>query len=259
VAASAGTQRTINSLRRRGLIQLAGFTPSDAAHVLNMQSNWSREAAMLAAQLMTRLKDMKAPTPQRVQEFVEAVWSEVVHSSSRAILQAASGLTNDGRFLDAVCRGKNVIGLTTVSMSPTLPIVAVGAPVKVYYGEVGRRLKAEVVFTEHCEVANAVGAASGVIARSAIVQVIGDGGGVFRVHGPQGTVSFAGAREAIEKAGELAEQAARTAATSMGADDLEVRLAVAKHMFPGAVDENGLFTATVTAEAIGRPRLGAKT
>jgi N-methylhydantoinase A/oxoprolinase/acetone carboxylase beta subunit len=259
VAASAGAQRAVNGLRRRGLIQLAGFTPSDAAHVLNMQSNWSREAAMHAAQLMTRLRDMKAPTPQRVQEFVEEVWSEVVRSSSRAILQAALGLENDGRLVDAVCRAENVIGLARVSISPTLPIVAVGAPVKVYYGEVGKRLKAEIIFTQHCEVANAVGAASGVIARSASVQVIGDGGGIFRVHAPQGALSLTGAREAIQKAGELAERAARLAATAMGADDLEVRLAVEKHMFPDAVDENGLFTATVTAEAIGRPRLGGKT
>jgi N-methylhydantoinase A/oxoprolinase/acetone carboxylase beta subunit len=258
IAASAGAQRAVNGLRRKGLLQLAGFTPSDAAHVLNMQSNWSREAAMLAAKLVARLKDMKVPTSQRVQEFVEEVWSEVVRSSGRAILQAASGLENDGQLADAVCRAENVIGLMRVSISPTLPIVAVGAPVKVYYGEVGKRLKAEIIFTEHCEVANAVGAASGIIARSAIVQVIGDGGGVFRVHAPQGTVSLKGAREAIEKASELAEQAARLAAMSMGADDLEVRLAVEKHMFPDAVDENGLFTATITAEAIGRPRLGGK-
>ena len=42
--------------------------------------------------------------------------------------------------------------------------MAVGAPARVYYGEVGRRLGADVVVPEHFEVANAVGAATGVVA-----------------------------------------------------------------------------------------------
>lgn len=258
VAASAGAQRAVNSLRRKGLVQVAGFTPSDAAHVLEMQSNWSREAAHLAAQLMTRLKDMKAPTPQRVQSFVEDVWNEVVRLSGRAILDAAlseSGAMKDGgdELLDAVACAKEVIGLARIAISPTVPVVAVGAPVKVYYGEVGERLGAKIVFPDHCEVANAVGAAMGVIARSVSVQVTADGGGVFRVSAPEGTQVLTSAKAALERAADGAREAARQAVIAMGAAEPELRLRIEKHMLPDAVDENGLFTATVTAEAIGRP------
>jgi N-methylhydantoinase A/oxoprolinase/acetone carboxylase beta subunit len=259
VAASAGAQRAVNSLRRKGLIQVAGFTPSDAAHVLKLQSNWSREAALLAAQLTVRLRDMKAPTPERVQDFAQEVWSEVVRLSSRAIIDTAvssSGMASRGgeNVIDAVCSGRQVIGFARVAISPTVPVVAVGAPVRVYYGEVGERLKTKVVFAEHCDVANAVGAATGVIARSVSVHVTGDGAGLFRVHAPDGTHVLSGAKAALERAVERAEQAARQAVIAMGAEEPEIRLRTEKHMLPDAVDENGLFTAVVTAEAIGRAR-----
>jgi hypothetical protein len=43
----------------------------------------------------------------------------------------------------------------------------------------------------------------------------------------------------------------------MGAEDPQVRIAVARQMLPDAVDDNGLFEAIVTAEAVGRPRIPA--
>jgi hypothetical protein len=167
----------------------------------------------------------------------------------------AGGTDREGGedLLDAVCRAKEQIGLARITVSPTVPLVAVGAPVRVYYGEVGERLGIETVFPDHCEVANAVGAAMGVIARSVIVQVTADGGGVFRVHAPEGTAVLTSAKAALESAAESAQQAARQAAIGMGAAQPELRLTIEKHMLPDAVDENGLFTATITAEAIGRP------
>jgi N-methylhydantoinase A/oxoprolinase/acetone carboxylase beta subunit len=54
-----------------------------------------------------------------------------------------------------------------VTITPSLPVVAVGAPARVYYREVGRRLDADIVIPEHFEVANAVGAATGVVAHAA--------------------------------------------------------------------------------------------
>ena len=57
-----------------------------------------------------------------------------------------------------------------------------------------------MVFPEHCEVANAVGAATGVVARSVSVEVAGDGGGAFRVYAPEGTLVFDAPRPALAKA-----------------------------------------------------------
>lgn len=40
---------TLNRLVARGLVHVAGFRPSDAAHVLGKQSNWDPMAARLGA------------------------------------------------------------------------------------------------------------------------------------------------------------------------------------------------------------------
>ena len=81
VAVSAGAQRAAAALRRKGLVQISGFTPSDAAHVLGLQANWSRPAAEKAASLAVRFADMRMPTPERTRDFAARVWSETVRLS----------------------------------------------------------------------------------------------------------------------------------------------------------------------------------
>ncbi|MFO0991536.1 MAG: hydantoinase/oxoprolinase family protein [Hyphomicrobiales bacterium] len=91
VALSSGAQRSLNGLRRKGLVQLCGFTPSDAAHVLGLQDNWSAEAALLGAQLCARFRDMKAPSIERGRAFAQDIWNETVRLSARAVVESALG------------------------------------------------------------------------------------------------------------------------------------------------------------------------
>jgi hypothetical protein len=140
-------------------------------------------------------------------------------------------------------------------VAPDVPVVAVGGPVKVYYEEVGRRLGAEVVFSDFCDVANAVGAASGVIAQTVQLEISGDGGGVFRMMGVDGAEMFRSASLAIERAKERASEVARQGVLDMGAGDAEVRVSVTRQMLPDALDDNGLLSAQVIAQAVGRPAL----
>ena len=254
LAHSLSVQRAISSLRRKGLIQLSGFTPSDAAHVLGLQANWSREAAYLAGQLGARLREMKFPTPERTEQFAHDVWNETVRLTGRAILDTALGVKlSDQQLIDAVCSGNAQLGLATLSIKPSLPVVAVGGPVKVYYPEVARRLGCEIVFPEHCDVANAVGAAIGVVAQTVVVRVAGDGSGLFVLHSTVGTQQFSDPAEALRRATEMAREAARAAVLAMGAQAPEVKLSVQKTMLPNANSDTGLLEALITAEAIGRP------
>ena len=254
LAHSLSVQRAISSLRRKGLIQLSGFTPSDAAHVLGLQANWSREAAYLAGQLGARLREMKFPTPERTEQFAHDVWNETVRLTGRAILDTALGVKLfDQQLIDAVCSGNAQLGLATLSIKPSLPVVAVGGPVKVYYPEVARRLGCEIVFPDHCDVANAVGAAIGVVAQTVVVRVAGDGSGLFVLHSTVGTQQFSDPAEALRRATEMAREAARAAVLAMGAQAPEVKLSLQKTMLPNASSDTGLLEALITAEAIGRP------
>jgi N-methylhydantoinase A/oxoprolinase/acetone carboxylase beta subunit len=254
LATSLQAQRAIAALQKKGLVQVSGFTPSDAAHVLDLQANWSKPAAVLAAQLGCRLREMKFPTPERTQAYAQLVWSETVRLTAKAILDTACGFTlPDDKLVQAVCSGAASVGLTKVSLRPSVPVVAVGGPVKVYYGEVGKRLDCEMVFPAFCDVANAVGAATGVVAHAVRVEVHGDGSGVFRLHSTVGTQQFTDAALALDAATALARQSALDAVRAMGAADPQVQVQVSKTFFPNAIDDRGLMEAVVLAEGMGRP------
>lgn len=258
LAGSTGAQRAVMALKRKGLVQIGGLTPSDAAHVLGMQHNWSAPAAQMAAQLGCRLREMKFPTPERTAHFAREVWSETVRLSARAILDTAVGEhLREDKLVHAVCAGDGTLGLARISVTPTIAVVAVGGPVAVYYGEVGRRLGCPIVFPEYGDVANAIGAATGVVAQTVTVRVDGDGSGLFVLHSTVGTRRFSDPAEAITAATLLARQAAGDAVVAMGASNPEVRIVIRKQMLPNATGDAGLLEAVVTAEAIGRPNAAA--
>src|SRR5262249_22492744 len=186
------------------------------------------------------------------------IWSETVRLSAKALLDLAIGagdrsLERAGLLIDAASRGERRIGLADVTLKPAVPVVAVGGPVKVYHPEAARRLGCEIVFPEHWAVANAVGAASGVVARSVSIEITGDGAGAFRVHLPDGVMVMSTARDALMRAETAARRLASEAALAMGATMVEVSVRRDLKYLPEAVDENGLFDGQVTAEAIGRP------
>ena len=260
VAMGSSAQRTLEILARKGHVQLAGFTPSDAAHVLGLQSNWSREAALLAARLLVRQVLQKAPSDDLATQLSHTVWEETVRLTGRAVLETALGHRaiepgHAGGLIDVVCRGEGRRSLARVSISPVVPVVAVGGPVKIYYPEVGKRLECEMVFPQSCEVANAVGAATGMIARTVTIEVNGNGAGLFRVHGPEGVSQFASATDAVNEACRLARETAGAQVNEMGGGKISFIEDIETFLLPDAVDNNGLLRATVKIEATARPVL----
>ncbi len=256
VAVSSAAMRAVASLRKKGLVQFCGFTPSDAAHVLDLQANWNREAAVLAATLLVRFRTMKLPDDSEVSNFCRAVWDATVTQTAHIIIETAMGSSHDSASLvAAVCAGKPRVGRAQVTLSPGMPIVAVGGPVRVYYDEVAQRLSTQVVFAPFCDVANAVGAASAMVADTVTVSVEGDGNGVFRVHGAGRSEQFGSGKLALARAEELARQTAELQALERGAHAPRVDLTVETNLMPEARDADGLLTARVIAEAIGRPTI----
>ncbi|MFN4143721.1 MAG: hypothetical protein ACK4HL_17930, partial [Aestuariivirga sp.] len=186
--------------------------------------------------------------------FCREVWSETVRLTARVILDTAFGKSfAEHELVDAVSSGRGRLGLARVSLSPAVPVVAVGGPVRVYYEEVGKRLDCEMIFPPFFDVANAVGAATGVIAQTVTVTVEGDGSGLFRVHGPGGSSVFTAPAAALAAAEAEAREKALKAVAQLGAHEPQVQVSIAKHHLPDARDDNGLLEAVVRAEAMGRP------
>jgi N-methylhydantoinase A/oxoprolinase/acetone carboxylase beta subunit len=250
---ASGSQRALGSLVRRGVLQVSALTPSDAAHVLGRQDTWSAEAARLGARLAVRMRQMRAPTDDLAEALCEDVLDAAVTASAAAVLDVVLGPGTGGPLVAAVAAGRPRVGLATVALRPDVPVVAVGGPARLVYPEVGRRLGVDVVLPVHAEVANAVGAATAVVVRTVVVDVEADPAGGFRVHGPEGIERRADGSAALAAAERTATAAARAAALEAGGADPRVSVHVNRLLLPGATDDRGLMSATVTAEAVAVP------
>ncbi len=260
VAAGALERRALNVLIDKGIAQMSGFTPSDAAHVLGLQANWSADGAHAGAALMAWY------TGEEPEDFCQRVWSETVRRSAGCILDVAFDVPDAVTFgdslanplADSAARGEGRIGGVGVNLSLDAPIVAVGGPAAVYYDEVARRCGSELVTPANFAVANAVGAAAGQIVVRSHAEVHSDGPGMFRVVSGSGSEQIADAAEAIELATQRARDAAKAALEERcaGLDNRgqAVELVdVQRHDAPDAVADEGMYSALVNLELQARP------
>lgn len=261
VIGSARDSRTLEGLRRIGLVQILAFTPTDAAHVLGRQDTFDRRAAILGARLLARFRGMSQPGDDDVLALAADVWTETVRASCRIVLDATfaagplgAGTTLDSPLIDSICRGETQTGLVRVHMIPTVPIVAVGGPAPVFYDEVAHRLGTDVVYPPHWRVANAVGAATGVVSATVVVVVESIGDGEWGVHGPI-RERYGHPGEAVLRARSMATDEALRLVAARGAVHPLVSVMVKRIVLPGFDSEGdtGLLSAEVRAEASGSP------
>jgi N-methylhydantoinase A/oxoprolinase/acetone carboxylase beta subunit len=263
----ARTTPGVEALRRlvdRGLATVAGFTPSDALHVLGRQHGWCVESARLGAALLA-LEERnararrEADTPEGIcQRTHEYVLRQSVRVVLETTLARDPGLevSRSGPFaqlMGEVAAGRPFSQLLEVNVRLTTPLIAIGAPAAAYYGEVARRLGAVLHVPEHAQVCNAVGAAAGVVSEICELTVNQPVLNVFRVHDPAGSRDFHDANTAIEEAKRLARAYVLTAALRSGASDPHVEITVSERRARTNTGDEYLAEATVCARATGVP------
>ncbi|HWW32558.1 MAG TPA: hydantoinase/oxoprolinase family protein, partial [Steroidobacteraceae bacterium] len=268
VARTGPGAEAVRRLVDRGLATLAGFTPSDALHVLGRQRGWSIEAARLgAAVLALEERNAGARKETAAPEAVsERVYEHVVREAARVVLECA--LAEDpgieavhgrwgplGRLLEDLVAGRRFSRLVEAGLRLGTPLVAIGAPADAYFPEVARRLGATLRVPEHAAVCNAVGAAVGVVAQSCEILVNQPAFKVFRVHDPAGNRDYADAEEAIAEAKRVSRELALAAARRAGAAEPRLETVVAERRARGGPGDDGdyLAEATVRTTATGRP------
>ncbi|HEY2276403.1 MAG TPA: hydantoinase/oxoprolinase family protein [Steroidobacteraceae bacterium] len=267
----ARTGQGVEAVRRlvdRGLVTVAGFTPSDAMHVLGRQQGWSVEAARLgAAILATEERNARARAAGESPEALcERTYQHVVREAARVVLECA--LAHDpgiepshgrwgplGRLIEDVIAGLPFSRLIDAPLRLATPLVAVGAPAGAYYPEVARRLRSELSVPEHSAACNAVGAVAGVVSETCEVLVNQPALDLFRVHDPAGNRDFDDAGAAIEYARGVSRELALAAARRAGARDPHVETWVAERRARAgtAAGVDYLAEATVRSRATGRP------
>ena len=267
IIVSPSSRRYLNDLCRAGYASLSGFTPTDALHVLGEFCEWSTQAAELGASLTLRWRrGIKKPTVSQIEELCCEVRDAVQASAGAALLDLALQSTDSRHvgvtlnkkdpaepFKSLASRGYKRVGLATVDISLNTPIVAVGAPVKAYYPEIGRRLGCETVMPRHFEVANAVGAVTGMIIQSCEVLISRPDNGAYRVHLLDGLCDLETWQQALELAKNKAAEQAQDSAVQAGAATAKVDYSIHKIHLPGTSGDDGIVEAVIRAEAVGRP------
>jgi N-methylhydantoinase A/oxoprolinase/acetone carboxylase beta subunit len=262
---SGGAQTAmLNRLVARGLVQLCGFTPSDAAHVLGRQSNWDGAAARLGAALLARRRDARgrkvAETPEALSERVLAL---TTRKSAEAILETALGEDgHDGqaaishpliqRALDGSSR------FARLSITLDRPVIGLGASAPLHYAGLSPLVGADCVLPDHADVANAVGAVVGRVRIRAEAVVTQPEEGRFRIAAGEHVEDFRDEEAAIAAAASLARRQALDDARLAGAGDCHVE--VETNVDAAEVEGQRKFVeARIHATAHGRPRIAGET
>ncbi|MGW8320261.1 MAG: hydantoinase/oxoprolinase N-terminal domain-containing protein [Thermodesulfobacteriota bacterium] len=255
-------RRYLDELTEQGLVAMSAFTPTDAVHVLGRYRCWSVEAAELGAALWAR---QLGETPKA---FSERVVRQVEVQAGRAIM--ASVLAEEGfepaeswngleRMMIDRSIGVDEGGSFSLSLSLERPVVAIGAPVSTYLPAVTSRMNAELRVPEHAAVANAIGTVAGGVAQTVrlLIRPV-EIDSAYRVHLPSGTRTFNALEEAVARAQEVAEEAARELALRAGADQPRVKVERIDRTARGGGVEEIYMETEVIARAVGRPRTAPK-
>ena len=158
--------RRLEHLEKLCLIVRAGFTPTDALHVMGDLHLWQREAALLGA-IMLAEKCGQSPE-YFCRDIVNKFSEEVATAMVSKIITNRLG-SDDWKnektahfFLDAVNRQSTNSDMRC-RLQLMRPIVAIGAPAAAYMGKTSAILDAQLILPTHGEVANAVGAIVGLV------------------------------------------------------------------------------------------------
>jgi len=261
------TGHALDALVNRGLVIFCGFTPSDASHVLGLQTGWSVRAAEVAARLWLR-KQTDGNRFESAEALSRRVLEVVTRRSGRCVIESLIA-ESSGFSLD---RGGELAGaLVDWYLAPQTsrhllfrpifeigrPLVAIGAPVTTYYPAVAERLDVELRIPPHAEIANAVGAAAAGIMQVVRILVSRPSSHVYRVHLAEGIKDFEEQDAAFALASEAAKRTAVDRAERAGAIDIEVSESTQRKTYRSDLGDEVLLEGIVIAKALGRPKLTA--
>ena len=190
--------QTLDCLIKKRLVQVIGFTPTDALHVLGEYTAWREEASRTGAERLGRLMRM---TPI---EFCTAVKKKVARNMALHLLSyILTGVPCESieKILD---------GDYPAKFKLQLPVVLLGGPVRAHRKELEELIDADILVPEHAEVGNAVGALVGKgIKRAEILirpESLMSPDRDFLVFAPGSRLKFETYSKALEKATEIGKK-----------------------------------------------------
>ena len=255
----ASNRARAERLLSRGIVQVSGLTPSDAAHALGLQSQWSRVGARLACLLIGRSYGLISWDADNIEAeidaFAQSIVDAMIGKSAHLVINQLSGIefAADNPLTHTITFGNSRLNDLSISLKSNIPIVAVGGPAPVFYPAVGERLNVQSVIPQHADVANAIGAAIGRIKIRAVVEITNTESGGYHLHHQEKPLFCITSAEALEQAKALASNYVIDKAKTMGGLNPEVEIKVQRVDLPNMDAERSLIAATVIAECLSNP------
>ncbi len=257
-------QGALKRLVERGLVQLAGVTPSDASHVLGRVMEWDAGAARKALQLFGRRRTGSGTVLSTSEEDVaQMIVDRLTYQTSLALLETAFAEEGTPFEADPAVLARHKLmqrgmgghrGLVKLETGLNVAVVGLGASARSYYPAVGEKLGCEMILPEYGGVANAIGAVVGRVTMRQSGTVTSPSEGKYRVHLLEGPQDFADQDSALERLETVLKEDALAQAKEAGAEDIQVT--VTRDIRTAGVEAREVFIeATIMVEAAGRPRV----
>ena len=257
-------QGGLKRLVERGLVQVAGVTPSDASHVLGRVMEWDAGAARKALQLFGRRRTGSGTVLSTSEDDVaQIIVDRLTYQTVLALLETAFAEEDPSFDADPAVLARHVLmqrgmaghrGLVKLETGLNVAVVGLGASARSYYPAVGKMLGCEMILPEYGGVANAIGAVVGRVTMRESGTVTAPSEGKYRVHLLEGPQDFADQDSALDALETVLREDAVAQAKIAGAEDIQV--SVKRDIRTAGVEAREVFIeATITVEAAGRPRV----
>ncbi len=248
----------------RGLVMIAGVTPSDASHVLGRLNAWDASASEKAVRLLGRRRNgagdrFAADAATLAQAIIDQLTAQTVDCLLEAAFDEDTAFADQDT--DALARHpltkaglSQHRGVVEISTRLGVPVIGLGASAPSYYGAVGARLGCKMILPEHAGVANAIGAVVGQVSQRVQALLSSPSEDRFTAHLPGGLQHFNDRDVALAAVEAALTTEASTRARTAGASDL--RLTVTRDIREADIEGRTMFIeATLTVTASGRPRV----
>ena len=148
----------LQSLIEKRAIQMIGFTPTDASHVLKEINIWDSKSSFIGSNIMSSYLNIDEISFSKI--IKELSTKKIIKSLIKYILK-----TDDEKHIENVLFNKDYIKYDIIK-----PIILVGGPSKIFENEIKKYINANICVPKYSEVGNAIGAVVGI--RIKIVDIL---------------------------------------------------------------------------------------
>ena len=242
------------------LVEVSGFTPTDAAHVLGMYDKFSKEASILGAMIISNQKNSFGKFIYDSKEKLSImVLKSLFKQSSVAIFDFAldEHFQNQEKkdFLESNIFQKTVFSdssdLVKINLKTKIPIISIGASASSYYPNISKLLNTKNITPKNYSVAGAVGAAVGSIKQTVKILITKGQDEKYKVHYPSKVESYQSIENAIKYAKKEAKFLANQKCLSNGAVDLKTKVKVYKKEFQISTNKKIFLECNILATSYG--------